>query len=349
MPLASSHVAGASSFQRPGKRERLALTARRFAPLWPRIPWGPADGLAFDRLGLPISAREVAHAFEPFATARRVGPSDPQWRELVAKTERGAARKLARQQAAPTQRKTTAVQSIYDHKWATTELEARLSPHGQLKPMLWRGRRILARGIAPKRVHLLLLSRAISRLRPATVLEVGFGTGTNLFALGARFPDVHFSGVELTRAGVDFAKSLQRERSVPEPIARFFPEPLRDRTAHVRVELQQGTAVSLPFGSNSFDLVYTVLALEQMEDIRELALRELARVASGHVAMVEPFRDWNEEGIRRDKALARNYFSARVGELPSLGLEPLVAFSDFPHKINERPGFVLARANGKHA
>ena len=65
------------------------------------------------------------------------------------------------------------------------------------------------------------------------------------------------------------------------------------------VEFRQGNAAALPYPDRSFDVVYTILAVEQMESIREQAMREIVRVARSHVVMIEPLMDSNRDPLRR--------------------------------------------------
>jgi len=88
--------------------------------------------------------------------------------------------------------------------------------------------------------------------------------------------------------------------------------------------------------------VFTVLALEQMEEIRNFALGELRRVAREFVLMIEPFREWNQSAIRRDYIIANDYFSGSVADLPSYGLQPMYA-DEIPAKLARGTGVVLAR------
>jgi SAM-dependent methyltransferase len=185
----------------------------------------------------------------------------------------------------------------------------------------------------------------IAQLHPHSVLEVGSGTGQNLFVLSAQFPGIAFTGLELTAAGVNTARAIASCAKLPDELARFSPRPIRDDTAHRHVEFVEGSGSSLPFPDGSFDLVYTVLALEQMERVREDALREIARVSAGAAAMIEPFRDWNASGIARNRVVAKGYFSARLSDLRSLGLEPLFTDSSLPRKLDFGVGIVVARAN----
>jgi SAM-dependent methyltransferase len=206
----------------------------------------------------------------------------------------------------------------------------------------WRGRGAEASALATKAVHHLLLVKALERLRPETVLEVGSGNGLQLFLLAGAFPRTRFSGLELSEAGVRAAERVQGLETLPDELRRFAAAPVRDPAAHRRVELHRGSAAELPFADASFDLVYTSLALEQMEAIRDRALGEIARVARAHVVMIEPFRDFNAEGIRHDYVRSRDIFSARVADVERFGLKPVFTFSDFPSKLSLGVGLVIA-------
>ena len=116
--------------------------------------------------------------------------------------------------------------------------------------------------------------------------------------------------------------------------------------AFKRIDFRQGDAAELPFADGSFDLVYSVLALEQMELIRERALGEMARVSTDATFMFEPFREVNDEGWPARYVYARNYFRGRIEDLPALGLKPEFAIRDFPQEIHLRAAAVLARKPG---
>jgi ubiquinone/menaquinone biosynthesis C-methylase UbiE len=202
---------------------------------------------------------------------------------------------------------------------------------------------MLAQPIGTKRVHLLFLMRAIARLKPRTVLEVGSGNGLNLFILAARFPEIHFMGLELTAGGVVAANRVRAMAELPEILVTFAPEPPIDLKPFDRIVIVQGNAAALPFVDASFDLVITALALEQMEPIRHQALAEIRRVASTYTAMVEPFFDWNATGPQRDYIIANDYFSGSVAELERVGLAPFYMTGDMPSKLTIRPAFVVCR------
>jgi SAM-dependent methyltransferase len=172
---------------------------------------------------------------------------------------------------------------------------------------------------------------------------VGAGNGINLLVLACRFPEIRFAGVELTEGGVAVARHAQASATLPDVLQRFSPEPLVDLQAHRRVEFRQGTAAALPFAAGAFDLVYSCLALERMEQVRGPALAEMARVTARHAVLLEPFVDCNDTGLRRAYRLARDHFGGAVRDLPSYGLEPLVVTDDLPGEIWLQPCLVIAR------
>jgi SAM-dependent methyltransferase len=160
--------------------------------------------------------------------------------------------------------------------------------------------------------------------------------------MAGRFPETRFTGVDLTRTGPRAAAALQREAVLPRALQDFAPLPLADSTAFRRVRFASGDASRLPFADGSFDLVVTVLALEQMERVRERALREVARVSRRHVLMIEPFRECNASGWPMRYVVARDYFRGRIAELSGLGMSPILVTDDFPQEAFLRACAVLA-------
>lgn len=215
-------------------------------------------------------------------------------------------------------------------------------------PWLWRDRCLLANTLGATRWRQLLLIKAIERVRPRSVLEVGCGNGINLMLLACRFPDIAFTGIELTAEGQVAAQSFQQAHAqLPEHLVAFAPQPLADPTGFRRVRFLQGSATDLPFENGAFDLAITVLALEQMEQIRARTLGEIARVVRSHALMIEPFADVNGGFWQRLNVDRRNYFRGRIGDLPGCGLKPIVACADFPQKYILRAALVLSERAGQ--
>jgi ubiquinone/menaquinone biosynthesis C-methylase UbiE len=293
-----------------------------------------------------VSRAELAAAFEPFVQ-RRFEPGDLGWKRRVLRTgikKSGAYWKhkvlsgLEKPQAP--QHK---VKQAYEQQWQETRLSQQLSAAGKRSACVWGTEHMLASGIGLKRVHHSLLIRAFETIQPASVLEVGCGNGLNLFVLAGHFRHLHFSGIELSHQGVAAAHRVCEQSRLPDEILAFADGLIVDPSAHQRLDIRQGSAQSLPFAAHSFDVVFTVMALEAMEEIRHAALRELARVARQYVIMVEPFLDFNTRGIRSYHHASHNYFQAKVEELPYDRLEPLLVYTDMPHRLRLRPALVIAR------
>ena len=89
------------------------------------------------------------------------------------------------------------------------------------------------------------------------VLELASGNGFNARFLARKFPEVQFTGIDLVRSEVDFAK--RRAHGVAN--SKFF----------------QGDFQELPFHDNAFDLVYVIESICHATDMHQ-ALSEAHRV-----------------------------------------------------------------------
>ncbi len=237
----------------------------------------------------------------------------------------------------------------YERSWSGTEYD-RYSldrfPKNDFIPWVWQDRRCFATDVGGTRFRQLMLIRAIELAKPRSVLEIGCGNGINLILLACRFPEIAFTGLELTEAGQRAAKGFQeRYATLPDFLGDFAPEPLPDPAGFKRIRFERGSAAELPFADGSFDYVQTVLALEQMEQIRQQALAEMARVTRGQSFNIEPFRDVNT-GWSRIYVERRNYFRGSIDELAGYGLEPQWAVADFPQELFLKAAAVFSEKRG---
>lgn len=296
-----------------------------------------------------IPAPEIAAALEPWVV-RPYGAGELTWRALRAnKWTAYGKRRLLRlaASAAERRRRPDFVEDHYDETWSRYAWPDPDEPPGRGNTVYleWRGRGYATLRHGLVRCHLLGIVQAIERLQPRTVLEVGAGPGMNLAALAGMFPEIAFSGAELTASGVSALRSIQSE-PLPMAFDRFAPRPIRDRDGHRRIDIVQADARNLPFADGGFDLVFTRLALEQMEDVRAAALAEVHRVAGGRAVFVEPFADFQRTGLQTLAVKSKNYLSLGVDDLPRHGFTPLARFDDWPQKITNGAGLVIARKVG---
>lgn len=295
-----------------------------------------------DQLPVAIDRSAVEAAMRPFlvdgAEAERI------WRADYKRRYSKSVRRMLKRLIGAKKRDQERIQSEYGPAWAAGH--AKYDPSfGARKPAawVWGERHLTLDGVAAARLRAPMFAAVLAELKPRTVLEVGCGNGINLLSLAGAFPDVRFTGLDLTAEGIAAAKKLQEGEALPPALGEYIPLPKTDPAAFKRIDFVQGSAADLPFADGQFDLVFTVLAIEQMERIRDQALHEIARVSGGHVLMLEPFRDTNSKGLRRLYALSRNYFRGSIQGLARFGLEPVWATDDFPQEAFLGSPLVLAQ------
>jgi len=235
------------------------------------------------------------------------------------------------------------IKESYSRQWQNQYFEDQLNTDGPLVPLRWCDTGYKARAIAAKRVYLAYIARVIRQFMPGKVIEVGAGNGLNLLLLAAHFPAIDFTGAELTEGGVKVSREAQSADVLSAALQDFSPFDVLDASAHKRIKFDLGNATCLGYEDNAFDLCFTALALEQMEEVRRPAIEEIARITGNIVVMVEPFRDWNNEGAYRNYIRANDYFQGAIADLDEHGLEVLFASADMPHKLTLWPGIVVAR------
>lgn len=236
------------------------------------------------------------------------------------------------------------IESEYKDAWSAGYRRYRLGRADlKAKPWHWRGRKLLLDPAAATRVRTILFAAVLDDLKPKRVLEVGSGNGINLLSLAGAFPDMEFTGLELTPEGVSQSQSAQSDEQTCAIVRAYSPLETQDPAAIGRIRFVQGDASAMPFEDGAFDLVMTVLAVEQMESIRAAALGEIARVTRGHALMLEPFRDVNLRGLKRLYVKSRGYFRGSVDTLRAYGLEPVWATDDFPQEAFLGTALVLAK------
>lgn len=293
-----------------------------------------------------LAKSDIEAAFLPYVKTQ-LSVSSSQWRSIIKSNQKkqwqDRMRRFLFGKLFKKERTQTSILQNYSKQWVDRPFSMQLAVDGPVVPCVWGDQPYMARAVGIKRVHMLYLFHLMEKLQPKTVLEVGSGNGLNLLALAGRFEGLQLTGVELTPTGVAVSNRVLNTQGVPEDIKTFAPQPLLhcdDVTSRVR--FMQGSAAQLPFEDNTFDVVFTSLALEQMEMIRSKALSEIQRVAKQHVIMIEPFREYND-GMRRNYILAQSYFSGRIKELTRYKLKPCFVDESVPAKIYSQPVVVLCQ------
>lgn len=100
-----------------------------------------------------------------------------------------------------------------------------------------------------------------------TLLDVGSGNGTFLHILEERRPDLTLTGLERSAAGI--------------------------RVARCAAPLMRGSADSLPFADNTFELITCLNMIEHLPyGTYERTLGEIRRVASRYILISVPYREY---------------------------------------------------------
>lgn len=301
---------------------------------------------SMDSLPIGVPSASVIDAFRPFFCSDGQGASarSRQLRLIRWNALKRATRRVLGGEAASGSRSKDVITGEYEGTWSRGFSAYDLSVGCRKpEPWLYRGEDLTADRSGVPRFRNVILGGAIRTLKPRRVLEVGCGNGINLLLLANQFPDVAFSGLELTESGNRVAKEMQAREALPDAMARYTVDAGSDRQAFRRIDFVRGDATAMPFETGAFDLVFTVLSVEQMERVRDKALMEIARVSGGHVLNMEPFAEANQSLLRRVHVFARDYFRGSVLDLPRYGLEPQWATMDFPQEIQLGAALVLSR------
>jgi SAM-dependent methyltransferase len=247
----------------------------------------------------------------------------------------------------PFSRKKSVIVGEYEDPWSRGFSAYDLSAGcARPEPWLYRNMPLMADRAGVPRFRSVILSAVLRQLKPKRVLEVGCGNGVNLLLLANAFPEIAFTGLELTEAGNRVACEVQTLDKLPGILASYVPEPQVDPKAFRRIDFRRGDATAMPFEDGEFDLVFTVLSVEQMERVRHQALGEIARVSNDWVLNLEPFAEANRTLWRKLHVFVRDYFKGTISGLTRYGLEPEWATMDFPQEMQLGAALVLSRKKG---
>jgi ubiquinone/menaquinone biosynthesis C-methylase UbiE len=189
-----------------------------------------------------------------------------------------------------------------------------------------------------QRIHQYSIYKIIKKIEPKKVLEVGSGNGINLNLLSSLFLRIKFTGLELTRNGIVYSRSIKK---IDE---KFYNGFFIKGTRIGNVNFIQGNAKQIPFLNNSFDLVFTVLALEQMNSIYKNVIKEMVRVSSKYLVFIEPFQDLNSNILSYLHHRGSKYLSLKTYELEkTFNVKILFILKDFYNKESLKTALIVAK------
>lgn len=188
------------------------------------------------------------------------------------------------------------------------------------------GRRALYRSIDFRAFFIEYLSRAISSLKPSSVLELGSGMGVNIIILAVLHPEVkRWVGLELTVKGFEQSNAILANPPVAEIqyITRLPEQTIRKHLKKVSIEFVQGDMLKLPFADKSFDFVFSCWSFEQIPKNYPQAFGEANRVLKGHALFLEEFREAQQNIFQKLHLYNVDYFRASIWEVEKVGFKIL--------------------------
>ena len=180
----------------------------------------------------------------------------------------------------------------------------------------YKGNYFLSSGSLTQEIFINLISSQIKSESIKSVLEVGCGVGLNIFTLAKDFPEVKFTGTDISSTGIAFCK-----------------EKMNSLNEYKNLSFLEGNAKNLTFPANSFDLTYTVLALEQMNQIKTQVIKNIKWVTSKKIVLIEPFKNVNKNLINKIHMKNSNYLNLSYKDLDTLGLKINDITEDFPQRL----------------
>ena len=190
------------------------------------------------------------------------------------------------------------------------------------------GRLVLCRAIENRKYVLRYASEKIAALGVRSFVEVGSGNGINILVLALLHPEIErLRGIELTENGVNAAKKMLTDPPIPELVylTGLSAETVSERLRGRDISFEQGDMRKLPWEDESFDLVFSWVAFEQLPYSYLTAFREACRVSRRYVLFVESFREAQRNIFQRLNLANLDYFRSSYREVLGAGFR-LVSF-----------------------
>jgi ubiquinone/menaquinone biosynthesis C-methylase UbiE len=182
-----------------------------------------------------------------------------------------------------------------------------------------------------------MILKLAQHIEGKNILEMGSGDGLNLLCLSILRPGIKWTGLEFTEAGVKRANAYLKNPP-QEVIKAITGKEFKDPG---NITYIQGDMRRTGFPDNSFDMVFTKQAIEQLPKDYLLAFGEAYRLAPKSI-FIEEFRDYQK--FRHLRYLKKSdYFRWPAKEVEKVGcrierLEPIEL-----HKDLYELGFLVAK------
>jgi len=181
------------------------------------------------------------------------------------------------------------------------------------------------------RIWLSCIFNFLKKKKIDRILEVGSGIGTNIFFLASYFSKKKFFGLELTNIGTKISKKILKSEIKDEI---FYGFPIKPKKKKLK--------------NNSFELVFSLTALENMDHIKDEVINEMIRVSSKYIIFIEPFTDCNKSLLKKLHHRGSKYFNLSVAQLKKYPLKILSVEEEIVQKISLSHLIVICEKNSKN-
>lgn len=215
------------------------------------------------------------------------------------------------------------------------------SPSNSLTIVEYKKKLFLSPGAVCQRIWQYYIYRNINQTSAVKILEVGSGNGLNSILLSCLFPKKNFFGIDISSVGIRYSKRILKNKVENK---FFYGFPVIPKKKIGKVDFINSNAKNMKFKNNSFDFVFSVLALEQMDDIKKKVINEMVRVSSKYICFVEPFSDVNKTFLRKVHINTNKYFSYKINDLEKNHKLKIINIDfDHPKKITLGAACVLCK------
>tara|TARA_Y100000389_G_scaffold189316_1_gene212914 strand:+ start:4629 stop:5459 length:831 start_codon:yes stop_codon:yes gene_type:complete len=165
------------------------------------------------------------------------------------------------------------------------------------KPYTWhiyKDDYFLAPGSLTQEIFQSLISEQIDLKKPKSIIEIGCGMGINLLYFAEKYPNIKFTGIDISKVGIQRCNEKNKFSNLSFVI---------------------GNAKYMSFKSNTFDMSYTTLALEQMNEIKKDVIDNISKITKNNVIFIEPFMNNNKNFLNYVHHKNSDYFDYEYKDL----------------------------------
>lgn len=172
----------------------------------------------------------------------------------------------------------------------------------------------------------------INDTKVKNVLEIGSGNGINQRIFSEKFSKINFTGIDNSVEGIKSSNELKN--SILEK-CMFYPLDINCENINKKNStFVYADAQNLPFNDKSFDFIFTILALEQMNHIIKNVLTEIKRCAAKHIFLIKPFKDLNMSCLKYLHHRASQYLSLNSIDFTDDNFKLINFKKDYPNKLS---------------